>query len=356
LANLKNRLGISTAILLLSTLLCACSNQVAHEGEELSKSHEPLRMAISPYQDTAFLVNAKELGLEKKYGTKLELLTLPWEEILPAIASAGNTVDVSYASLTTYLTKSENLNKQTDDPVLFIYPLLVFKGNGFVTFNPTVPELTHENIKNQTLVKKFLAFKIGAPKSSMGQMLLYMLAQKAALKFADIPITDITMNDGLLAAENGSLDIAAAGVPQRTEAIRRHGRVVLSADTFGVGDIIGLVCKESVYKKRQKDIDSLIKMHFDCEKYVLSDIDHHSDTMLAYLRAKASTKYTLPEFKQALTYQYFPLSVKEVEESMVSSVGKYSIGKQTAMVNQYLVDIGTIKSALSVPKPIVLSK
>jgi len=337
-------------------LLAACSATKTAIISDTSQTDKetPLRMAISPYQDTAFLVNVKELGLEKKYGVKLELLTLPWEEILPAIASAGNTVDISYASLTTYLTKSENLNKQGDDPVLFIYPLLVFKGNGFVTFNPAVPELTPENIKDPALVKKFLAFKIGAPKNSMGQMLLYMLAHKAGIKFSDIPIIDTTMNDGLLAAENSSLDVAAAGVPQRTEAIKRHGRVVLSVDTFGVGDIVGLVCKESVYKSRQRDINSLIKMHFDCEKYVLSDLDHHSDTTLAYLRDKASTKYTLPEYKKALTYQYFPLSAKEVSESMVSDKGKYSMAKQTAIVNQYLMSIGAAKSPRPVPKIISL--
>src|SRR5271156_6725848 len=83
-------------------LLTACSINSDNTAASTS-TDSSLRMAISPYQDTAFLVNVKELGLEKKYGTKIELLTLPWEDILPAVASAGKTVDVGYASLTMYL-------------------------------------------------------------------------------------------------------------------------------------------------------------------------------------------------------------------------------------------------------------
>jgi len=357
LTQFKSTLIVLIANLVLGLLLCACSQRTMEKGRTASsaKFSEPLRMAISPYQDTAFLVNVKSLGLGEKYGTKLELLTLPWEDILPAVASAGKTVDIGYASLATYLTKSENLNKQGNDPVLFIYPLLVFKGNGFVSFNPSVPVLNHESVNNNPLVKKFLSYKIGAPKSSFAQMLLYMLTKKIGMKFSNLPITDTTMNDGLLAAENGSLDIAAAGVPQRTEALKQYGRVVFSADALGVGDIVGLVCKESVYKERRKDIDSLIKMQFDCEKFVLNDLDHHSDAMLTYLKANAATQYTLPEFKQALTYQYFPLSIKDAEKEMVFNKGKYSIDKQTDAVNQYLLDIGAIKTARPTPKIISLN-
>jgi ABC-type nitrate/sulfonate/bicarbonate transport system substrate-binding protein len=307
-------------------------------------------MAISPYQDTAFLVNAKKLGLEKKYGIKLALLTFPWEETLPAVASAGETVDASYGNMTEYLTKSVNLNGQRDDPVLFIYPMWVFKGSAFVTFNPKVPEINSETIKDPVLIKKFLSFKIGAPKNSSNQMLLFLLAKRAGIKFSDLSIIDTPVNDGLLAAENGNLDIAGAGGTQRIEAEKQHGRVVLDMDTFGIGDIDGFICKESVYKKRKRDIDSLIRMQFDCVNYVLSDIDHHSDTTLAYLRDHASTKHTLAEFKRALSFQYFLRSPQEVEEEIISDKGKYSIARHVAIINQYLMDIGVANSPRPVPK------
>lgn len=312
-------------------------------------------MAISPYQDTCFLVNAEPLDLEKKYATDLELVTLPWEEILTSLASAGPTVDAGYASLTDFLTKEANINKQTDDPVVFVYPLYVFKGGGFVTFNSAVPELNQKTINDPATVKKFLSFKIGAPKNSMLQMLLFMLAKKAGMKLSEVRFTDIMYHDGLLAAENGSLDIAAAGVTQRTEAEKRHGRVVLTMDTLGMGDIDGLACKRSTYKRRKKDIEALIKMQFECQQYVLTDLDHHSDTILAYLKDRASTQYTLAEFKKALTHQYFPSGIDEVQKEILSESGKYSIDKHTSLINEYLKEAGIAQSAHPTVKIISVS-
>jgi ABC-type nitrate/sulfonate/bicarbonate transport system substrate-binding protein len=349
----RNKLTISkiqlTALLSFVALVVfsACSKSPDASSDE---SNAPLRMAISPYQDTAFLVNVKKLGLEKKYGTKVELLTIAWEDILPAIASAGQSVDVGYASLTDYLTKCENLNSASDDPVLFIYPIWVFRGAGFVTFDPNVPTLDRQTVENRLLDKKFLSYKIGVAKNSMNQMVLFMLTQKAGTKFSDVSFTDISLNDGILATENGSLDIAAAGVTQRTEVEKRHGRVVLTMDTFGMGDIDGLACKASVYKKRKKDIEALIRMEFDCKKYVLSDLDHNSETILAYLKDHASTQYSLAEFKHALSFQYFPLSTQDVDKEILSNNGKYSIEKHVANVNAYLKAIGVAKSPRPVPK------
>ena len=93
----------------------------------------------------------------------------------------------------------------------------------------------------------------------------------------------------MLAALNGSLDGAGAGLPQATETIKRHGRVVLTLDTLDLTDVGGFVCKESTYKKRKKEIESLVRIWYDCTNYVLSDLDHHSKASLAYLKANAST-------------------------------------------------------------------
>jgi ABC-type nitrate/sulfonate/bicarbonate transport system substrate-binding protein len=256
LANFKNRSVIVTAILLLASLLCACSNQVAHEGAELTPSHEPLRMAISPYQDAALILNEKQLDLEKKYGIKLEFVTVSGEDLLSSMVSAGQTVDVSYALLSEYLSKSENINHKGDDQIIFLYPLFVFKGGGLISFNPAVPEINSQTINDPAVIKNFLSFNIGVQKNTWAEMMLFVLGKKAGLKLSDLHYTDTPLSDGLLAAENGSLDIVGAGLPQRNECLKRHGRIVLTIDTVGMGDIIGLSCKESVYKKRKKDIQA----------------------------------------------------------------------------------------------------
>ncbi len=234
--------------------LFSCSRQLTSTSEVVAVPENTLRVAIAPYQDMALLANVKNLGLEKKYGTKLELFTMPWEEIIPTVASAGKTVDVGFASLADYMCKAERLNSKGDDPLLYIYPAYVFRGGAFVTFNPAVPVINARSIKNADLIKKFLSYKVGVQKNSCCHMLLWLLAHNAGIKFSTVPIIDTTLNDGLLAAENGSLDAAAAGLTQRTEALKLHGRVAVDMDTANLVDIAGFICKESVYKKRKRTL------------------------------------------------------------------------------------------------------
>ena len=332
-------LQVLTALFVLSGCQSTETNSASSSG-----SSPTLRMGIAPYQEIALLVNEKPLELEKKYGVKLELITMPWEELLTAVASAGQTIDVGFASLSDYLAKAERLNTQKDDPIVYLYPAWTFHGGGLITFNPAVPEITKANVNDKELLKRFLKFKIGVQKNSCCDMLVWKLAHDAGVPYKDLQITDTTLNDGLLATENGSLDIAGAGLTQRTEAIKRHGRVVLTMGTLGLTDPGGFVCKKSYYTKHKKEVDALIHIWFDCTNYVLSDLDKHSQYTLDYLKANASTKYTLAEFKSALSQEYIARSVSEAQKEVVSGKGLYSIATASSEINEYLLDSGAVKS------------
>jgi ABC-type nitrate/sulfonate/bicarbonate transport system substrate-binding protein len=337
--------------------IAGCSKQSsdALSGQSsLNSEHVPLKMAISPYQEIALLVNEKPLGLEKKYSVNLELITMPWEEQLPAIASAGQTVDVGFASLSDYLSKAERINTGQDDPVMYLFPSWTFHGGGFISFNTKVPELDAKNVRDPETVKKFLKYKFGAQKFSPYHMLLWKLANRVGMKLSAVNIVDTTLNEGLLATENGSLDMAGAGLTQRTEAVKRHGRVVLTMDTIGLLDPSGFICKKSVYLKRKKEIDALIHIWFDCTNYVLSDIDHHSDYTLDYLKKNSSTHYTLPEFKAALAQEYVPKSVAEAREKVGTGNSEYSLRSAAKQINEYLVETGGIKAPARIPEIINL--
>jgi ABC-type nitrate/sulfonate/bicarbonate transport system substrate-binding protein len=330
-------------------------SESSHESaarQQTAQDQTPLRVAIAPYQDVGMLVAEKDLGLEKKYGTKLELITLAWEDIPNAIASAGQTVDVGFVGLTDYMSKIEKLNSHESDPIIYLYPALLFRGGGFVSFNDKVPVINGKTVNESNLVAAFLDYKIGAQKTSCFQMVIYMLARKAGVKPSKLHIIDTTLNDGLLAAMNGSLDMAAAGLPQRTEAIKRHGRVVLSIDTMDVGEINGFACKQSTYTKRKKDIENLIRMWFDCTNYITSDPEHHSAAVLAYLKKNASTQYSVAEYKRTIAEEYFPKSVAEAEKELVSSAGQFSLEHQADQISDYLVESGAAKSHIPAPKPI----
>jgi ABC-type nitrate/sulfonate/bicarbonate transport system substrate-binding protein len=323
-------------------------------GCEHSQPQDSLRVAIAPYQDIAMIVNIKKLDLQRKYGVSLELFTMPWEEIISSVASAGKTVDVGFCSLTEYLTKLPKLNTANDDPVLYIYPTYVFRGGGFISFDPKVPVLNTTTLKEPEVVKRFLGYRIGAQKNSLYEMMLFTLARRVGMRHSKLKIFDTTMNDGILAAQGGSLDIAPTGLTQQTEALKRGGHVVLHCDSMGIADITGFACKASTLKAKKRELTALIRMWFDCVNYMFKDMDKNAGDTLAYLDQNASTKYSLATYKRALTQEYFPKSVEEANASLVSPKGKYSVDRISRLVGQYLVDVGVAKTPPPPPKIIEL--
>lgn len=308
-----------------------------------------LRLGLAPYQDLAMIVNIKPLGLEKRYGTDVDLVTLPWEEILPSVATLGRGLDVGFASYAEYLTKYNNLNAGATDQVLFIFPLYVFKGGAFVTFKPDIPRLGPNDIANKELVAKILAKKIGAQKKSIYEMMIFRLAALNGTDPRTIQMIDTPLDQGFVAAEQGSLDIASAGLTQITEVQRRNGHVVLTMDDLKFADFTGFIVKKSVYDAREKDIKNLIRMWFDCVDFVYTDLDKNSQASLAYLNSQASTRYTLDEYKRALSQEYLPRSLAEAGKEFVDDGGKFPFRTIRATVLQYLVQEGAIQTSPQVP-------
>jgi hypothetical protein len=314
------------------------------------KNENKLKIAISPYQDIAMIVNIKNLKLEEKYNIRVDLQTMNWEEILPAVASAGRTVDVGFGSLTEYLTKYENLNKDSKDSILFIYPAYIFKGGGFITFNDAVPELDNSTVINDTLVKHFCGFKIGAQKNSIYEMMLFSLAKRNRIDIKSLKVFDTPLNDGILAAENGSLDIASAGLTQISEALKNNGRLVLNMERLGFADITGFICKKSTLEKRKNEIESLIKMWFESVAYVFEDIEKNSKYSMQYLDKKAATKYTLEQYKTALSQEFFPKSLTETENTIISDKGLFSYQRISSDIIEYLFTNRIISKKPTIPQ------
>jgi ABC-type nitrate/sulfonate/bicarbonate transport system substrate-binding protein len=298
------------------------------------------------------IVNAGPQNFDKKYGVDLRLLTLSWEEILPAVASASGGADVGFASLAEYLAKRDNLNHGATDPVLFIYPLYVYKGGGFITFNPSVPTLDQHSLTTATPVTEFLTKKIGAQKNSIYEMMVFTLARRANFDPKKIQLTDTPMNDGLLAAQQGSLDIASAGLTQSTEATKQSGRIVLTMEDLGFADITGLICKMSTLTQRRAEVEGLIRAWFDSVAFVLRDIDRNSAASLAYLNRTAATKYTLDQYKTALKQEYLPTTLSEAGQAFLSPQGQYSLGRISADMGAYLVSARGFSIAPDSPQPI----
>jgi ABC-type nitrate/sulfonate/bicarbonate transport system substrate-binding protein len=340
--------GIAAITVAIVVAIIACRSSVT--------GNRTLRVAIAPYQDLAILTTHRQLNLDQTYGTSIELVTLQWEDIVPALGSAGRTIDVGFGSVIEFLTKYDNLNGDGSDPLVYVFPCYAFKGLGYVTFNPTVPDLTDQASPSSETIKAFLKYRIGAQKNSMFDMMIYVLGKKVGLKRTDIHVVDTTMDDGFLAAQAGSIDIVAAGVTQRHEALERGGRLVLAMEKLGFADLTGLICKRSVLETRRKDIENLLRIWFDCVNFVYSDLDRNSEIPLSYLAKNSATKFTVASYKKALEAAFLPRSLSEAEKELVDPSGRYSIRRISSDVSSYLVELNIVSRPPPVPQPISVTR
>ena len=317
---------------------------------------QPLVVGIAPYQDLAMLVTATAMGFDTAQGVSLSLRTLAWEQILPAVASASGAVDVGFGSLAEYLAKEDALNANTSDSVLFVYPLYVYRGGGFVSFRREVPVIDTSALRDTLKLRKFLAFKIGAQKNSIYEMIVSDLAERAGLKSAAGLTIDVPLNEGLLGASSKSIDMSAVGLTQLAESRKRGARAVLVMDDLGIADVTGFICRKSVLVQRRAEVDALIRAWFQSTDYVLADLDTRSSHSLAYLRANAATKYTLEEYKDALAAEYFPRSLSEARAEFVSDRGRYSVTKIADRMAAFLAREGRVARRPMVPTIIVVGE
>jgi hypothetical protein len=179
---LKEKLMTRNRVLTVLAVIIAIVGAAAIFLNKKPGVNNSLRVAISPYQDLAMLTAHDHLGLDTKYGTRIEIVTLAWEDVVPSLASAGRTVDVGYGSLIEFLTKYENINKDSSDPLVYVFPTYVFKGGGFVSFNKDVPSLDAAGKPSKQQMHDFLKYRIGAQKNSMFDMMVFTLQKMLRLR------------------------------------------------------------------------------------------------------------------------------------------------------------------------------
>ena len=304
-----------------------------------------LKVGIAPYQDMALLINPKQKELQEKYNLDLELTTLAWEDLTPAVSSATDSVDVAFASLTQFVTNERNINRNSTDPLVFIYPAYVFLGGSFVSLNPDIEAITKNDLENKEKLQKFLKHSFAAESKSQYEQMLFMLAKKAEVDFSTVKITNIGAADGLLATMNGSVDATSAGLTQRNEAIQKGGRVVLDSTDIGSVDIAGFVAKKSVVDAKRDDIEDFIRIWYESLGYVLTDPNTRSGDSIAYLNEQSSTDYTVDTFKEALSHEVFPHSIKEVQQKMLNVGAEYDFSRAKDSLIEFLLANKVISEA-----------
>jgi len=317
----------NTLIVLVIVIIIAIVFVIVGQKGKTSTSARILSVGIAPYQDMALLMNANRSNLEKKYNLNVDYTTLAWEDLTPAIGSAGKSIDLTFASLTEFVTNERNINRNTSDPIVFIYPAYMFLGGSFVSFKSDMPVLTKADLNDPQKIKIFLSHTFSAEAKSQYEQMLFILAQKAGVDFKTVKITHLGLADSLLAAENGSIDATEAGLTQRNEALQKGGKVVIDSATLSSVDVSGFVTKKSTLVAKRSEIEDFIRIWFGSTNYVLGDLDHNSAGPITYLDKQSATQYTVESFKNALSQEVFPKSIADVNQLIINNGAQFDFNQ-----------------------------
>ncbi|MBA7620198.1 hypothetical protein ES703_27543 [subsurface metagenome] len=305
---------------------------------------------ISPYQDTAMPVVAESLGLYEEHGLNVDLVSIDWENIVPSLASAGRTIDVAVGSINLLLPRAENINVKGGGDVVFFFPLYVFKGAAIMMQKDSRLTPLSEFLERypddhdravRAAMEQIKGKKIGVPPGTPYEQMLTAAARTAGLDpETDIDVRHVKLTEALPAFLAGDLDMVGAGVTQRTEAMRYGHKVFMDMESFGFAEIVGILTTKHFAEEHPEEMEKLVRIWFESVDTLMSDIDTYSKPVLDYLDQKASTKYTLEEYKKALTFQEFPRSVDEAQRLMMAPKGKFYWKRTWDIVNSYLVETG----------------
>jgi ABC-type nitrate/sulfonate/bicarbonate transport system substrate-binding protein len=149
-----------------------------------------IRYGISPFQDTAMPVLGEAYGLYRKNDLNVQLVTVPWEDIVPSLASGGGTVDVAIGSINTFLPRAENIDVVGGGDVVFYEPFYVFKGASLMLrsgsgllpvsyFLKKYPNDRNKAIKDA--MDQLRGHPIAVPKGTPYEQMLRTLAKQAGM-------------------------------------------------------------------------------------------------------------------------------------------------------------------------------
>lgn len=305
-----------------------------------------ITLGISPYQDTAIPVIAQTNGIYDEREVNVDLRTIEWENIVPSLATRGETIDVAIGSINTFLPRANAVNTGQDDPVIFVAPLYVFKGASLVAnkdsgIRPYREILTEENGDKDRALRVFVnqldGARIGYPSGTPYEQLFIEATKGADRTVEEFRPTDVQIADALPALLSGNLELAAAGVTQRTEALRDGHYVAIETEDLGFAEVVGLMTTKSFYESHSEEIEQIRLAWFDSIQLLESQPEVATTGILDYLERNASTRYTFEEYLDSLSAQEFPSTAAAADDMFGNQAARFYWRTTWDIVNDYLL-------------------
>ncbi len=344
--SLLRRLGL-VSLCVAALVPAACGGdererETAAGGANAENAGGKITLGISPFQDTLLPLVAERKGWFEEANLDVELKTLGWEAIMPAVASGA--VDVAINNTTGVISVA---NREPN--VIYWYGWNPFtEGAALIGSKDgdlkTVEQLQKQGLSEKEAVDQALKQLRGKTivttlSSDMGKAVNSAL-ESVGMNREDVKLVDLNPDQGLAAFLAGRTgDAYLGGVPQRTKAVKEGFPIIASGPQLAPPPINGFVTTKSFAQANEEQMLTLMNVMFKTIQHCNKNTDDCADIIVGELNKTTGGGLTNADFKAFWQkIENYAANPQEVQRAILDPSG-YAYWKKTwDGDNEYLVE------------------
>lgn len=317
--------------------------------EEGADGLTKITIGISPFQDTYLPVIGEEQGWFEEAGLDVELKSLAWNGITPALVSGD--VDMAVNNTTGVVSIANS-----DPEIVYAYgwnpftegsSLMLRDDGSLQTIDELEEELGDREQARTAMIESLEGKEIVTTLSTdMGKQLSNALAS-VGMGEDDVEFVDMDPDQGLAAFLSGTGDAYLGGVPQRSKALDEGMVIGLSGPELAPPPINGIMTKRGYIDNNEEEILAFLNVMHRIIRYCDAETDACGTTVTDRLNEETAAGLTLEGFKEYWQDIELYAGTAEDARSMILDEEGVAYWKDTwDGDNDYLVDTGAIPEAV----------
>jgi NitT/TauT family transport system substrate-binding protein len=287
---------------------------------------EPLTitLGLSPFQDTLLPIVGTEFGWFEEAGLTLDLVSLEWGAIVPAVASGQ--VDIAVNNTTGVVSAAHRQpeliywygwNPFTEGAALMGDP-----DSGLRSVDDFVAEgMSEEEARDEAILQLEGREIVTTMGTDMGKNVLAAL-DSVGLSQDDVEIRDLDPDSGLAAFLSGTGDAYLGGIPQRTRATAEGYTVIASGPQLSAPPINGIVTTTSYAEEHEEQLLAFLDVIFRIVDHCNANTSECGEIITTELNSQTGADMSVEDFEEFWQgWENFAASPQEVEEWILDEDG-----------------------------------
>ncbi len=310
-----------------SVVLVGCGAQPAPE-----EAMTEIKLGISPFQDTLLPFIGLEKGWFAEEGLDVELITLAWNDVGPALASRSVDVAVNNTSGVVALVHQA-------PEIIYWYGFNPFDQGSALMANPdsglkSVEEFEAEGMSHDDAVTAAFEQLEGTTilttmATDMGKEVILALKSVGLDYRQDAEIIDMDPDQGLAAFISGTGDAYLGGIPQRTRATKEGMKVIASGPDLSPPPVNGFLTTDEFATENDEAMLKLMHVMFRIIRWCDDNTDECGTMITDELNSQTGASMTVDDFTTFWqNWEHYALNASDVQE-MILDPGGYSYWKAT---------------------------